>query len=75
MPTDVTGGKAAADFRMSAIIRATMRSSQPCIVLMLDHHRLRKRRRGAKRVLREIARPFEHLVRSWRKFSAERTHP
>jgi hypothetical protein len=74
VPTDMTGGKAAADFRMSAIIHGSMRSSQLCIVPPLNRRWRRRKRRGAKRILREIARPFEHLVRSWRKLSAGKTH-
>lgn len=75
MPANMTSSKAAADFRMSAIVHAAMRSTQPCILSPLDDLSLRKgRRRGARRVLREIARPFEHLVRSWRRLSSRRMH-
>jgi hypothetical protein len=73
VPTDMTAGKAAADFRMSTSIDAAMRTSQPCILLPPHRRQPRKKRRGAKRVLREIARPFEHLVRSWRRLSAGKT--
>jgi hypothetical protein len=69
----MTGGKAAADFRMSVMIHGSMRASQLSIAPPLNRLWRRRKRRGAKRILREIARLFEHLVRSWRKLSGGKT--
>jgi hypothetical protein len=62
--TDMTGATASADFRMLVIMRAAMRERVAVrnIVPLGE-----KKRRGIKRVMREIARPFERFAKVCRK--------
>lgn len=67
MSTDMTGATAAADFRMLVIMRAAMRVSPERVVVRNVVPLRKKKRRGVKRVMREIARPFERFAKSCRK--------
>ena len=67
MPTDITGAKAAPDFRILVIMRAAMRVSPERVAVRNIVPFSKKKRRGVKRVMREIARPFERFAKSCRK--------
>ena len=66
MPTDMTGPKPAADFRMLTVMRAAMRGSPERTTASMAPSRSNKHPR-MKRLMREIARPFERFARSCRK--------
>jgi FkbM family methyltransferase len=67
MPTDMTGTKAAADFRMLTVMRAAMKVSQHPTASPVIRYSSGKPRRGLRRVLREFARPFEWVGKSCRR--------
>lgn len=67
MPTDMTGRAAAPDFRILNVMRAAMRPSHEGAAFPIELHP-HKKRRGVRRILREIARPFEQLGRLCRRF-------
>lgn len=69
MPTDMTGATAAPDFRILTLMRAAMRPSHEGGAFPIELQSHRKRRRGMRRILREIARPFERLGRLYRRLS------
>ena len=66
MPTDMTGTKPAADFRMLTVMRAAMRGAPERAIASMAPYRSNKHRR-MKRLMREIARPFERFAISCRK--------
>jgi FkbM family methyltransferase len=68
VPTDMTGRAAAPDFRFLTVMRAAMRQSHEGIAFPIELHSHEKKRRGIRRVLREIARPFEQFGRLCRRF-------
>jgi glycosyltransferase involved in cell wall biosynthesis len=75
LPADMTGEKPPADFRMLTAIHATMRASYPVAAPLVTGRNAHRKKRGrAKRILREIARPFKRLVRSWRGFSLRKAN-
>lgn len=61
MPTDLTDVTEAPDFRMLSVIRAAMRRSQIPAAAPIELRPRKKKRRGVRKILREVARPFEQL--------------
>lgn len=62
MPPDLTDEVEAANFRFLSAIRAAMRQDMPTPLPVLK----RKKRRGLRRLLREVARRFEQVSRAMR---------
>jgi FkbM family methyltransferase len=68
VPTDMTGAAAAPDFRILTVMRAAMRPSHEGGAFPTALRSGKKKRGRIRRILREVARPFEQLARSCRSF-------
>lgn len=71
----MTGVTKAPDFRMLAAMRAAMRQSHAVTALPIEDASPKTKRRGLRRVLREIARPFERVGKSCRRAYKTRPNP
>jgi len=63
----MTGITKIPDFRMLTIMRAAMRSSPAGVSVLPAQRYSKEKRRGMRRVWREIARPFERFAKACRK--------